>query len=175
VLTLPKQNIGKFLNNEEVIYAMVRENEQQKHLVAETAVKEKQIIHTVRKGEKLATVAKKYGVSVADLKSWNFVGKKGIKPVRKLNIYVREKTTSTEVLVAENKQVEASVKKEKTENKKLAENASSAKKGTYYKIKKGDTLYKISKEQGVSMDDLKRLNKLTNKSKLSVGQKIVLR
>ena len=43
-----------------------------------------------RKGEKISTIARKYGVTVADLKSWNSIGKKGIKAGKRLVVYVRQ-------------------------------------------------------------------------------------
>ncbi len=65
-LTLPKAKIGMFLSNETEIYAATKSQ----HLVAlenTVAVKEVQKTHTVRNGEKLSTIARKYGVTVADL------------------------------------------------------------------------------------------------------------
>jgi LysM repeat protein len=54
------------------------------------AVKEVQKTHTVRNGEKLSTIARKYGVTVADLRSWNYIGKKGIRTGKKLIVYVKQ-------------------------------------------------------------------------------------
>ena len=45
----------------------------------------------------------------------------------------------------------------------------------YIKARKGDTLYKISREYGISVKRLARLNKLTKKSKIKRGRKIRLR
>ena len=41
-------------------------------------------------------------------------------------------------------------------------------------VKKGDNLFKISQKTGMSLDELKKLNKLTDKSKIQVGQKLKL-
>ena len=45
----------------------------------------------------------------------------------------------------------------------------------YIKALKGDTLYKIAREYGISLKRLARLNKLTKKSKIKRGRKIRLR
>lgn len=45
----------------------------------------------------------------------------------------------------------------------------------YIKARKGDTLYKIAREYGISLKRLARLNKLTKKSKIKRGRKIRLR
>lgn len=44
-----------------------------------------------------------------------------------------------------------------------------------YQVKKGDTLSDISQRSGVSVDELKRINKISNPRKLQAGQKIILR
>ncbi|MFL5752602.1 MAG: transglycosylase SLT domain-containing protein [Bacteroidia bacterium] len=174
VLTLPKSKIGKFVSNENQIYALLhQQSEQQK--IAENYVKEKQISHTVRKNEKLAAIAKKYGVTVADLKNWNFIGKKGIQPGRKLVVYVKEQQAVQPA--SENTQADNNLAQKndgaKAEPKKLAENNSS--KASWYKVKKGDSMYKIAKDNDISIEELKKLNKLTNKSKLVPGQKLKLK
>ncbi len=179
VLTLPKTKIGKFVNNEQEIYALINQQSQQQKLLAEaTTVKETQISHTVRKNEKLGTIARKYGVTIADLKTWNYIGKKGIKPGRKLVVYVKEKQVNAAPAASENNAIVdqnlANKAMEKTENKKLAENTTT-KSVYYYKVKKGDSLYKIASDHGMSVEELKKLNKLSSKSKLSIGQQLTVK
>ena len=45
--------------------------------------------------------------------------------------------------------------------------------GNYYTVKKGDTLYGIAKEYGISVDELKRVNNLTSNT-LSIGEVLVI-
>jgi LysM repeat protein len=45
----------------------------------------------------------------------------------------------------------------------------------YIKARKGDTLYKISREYGVSVKRIARLNKISKKSKIKKGRRIRLR
>ena len=46
----------------------------------------------------------------------------------------------------------------------------------YYVVKKGDTFYKISKMfEGLTVEDLLRLNDLTLKSTLKIGQKLLVK
>lgn len=180
-LTLPKSKIGKFINNENEIYAMIRSNEEQKRVAMEASIpKETQVYHTVKKNEKISTIAKKYGVTVADLKSWNYINpKKGLKPGRKLVLYVREsqqKPVNPETVPAEKDPNENSVAENKTGKGNTNTPTAAVKKSTtqvaYYKVKKGDNLYKIAKSNGMTVDELKKMNKLTDKSKLLVGQKL---
>ena len=46
--------------------------------------------------------------------------------------------------------------------------------GNYYEVKRGDTLWKISKLYDVSVSDIERANKLPNTARISVGQKLFI-
>jgi membrane-bound lytic murein transglycosylase D len=178
ILTLPKAKIGKFVSNEQQIYDMLRLKTEQQGGMAAATMKERQVTHVVKKNEKLATIAKKYGVTTADIRNWNFIGKKGLKPGRKLVLYLKDGSSGPTAIPLENTgapQTNVAAKEIKTpENKKLAENKTS-KSATYYTVRKGDNLYKISQHTGVSMQELKKANNLTDKSKLMPGQKLKLK
>lgn len=47
-------------------------------------------------------------------------------------------------------------------------------KGNIYKVKKGDTLYSISRKFGISVATLKKLNKL-NSNTISIGQQLIIK
>ena len=44
----------------------------------------------------------------------------------------------------------------------------------YYKVTKGDTLYKIAREFNTTVDEIKRLNNLSNNN-LSIGQTLIVK
>ena len=104
--------------------------------------------HKVKKNETLASVAKKYHVSVNDLKNAN----------NRLNASVKAGDT----LVIPPRAVAA---------RSAAEGSSAV--ASSYKVKKGDTLTRISKKTGIAVADLKRLNGL-GKGKLKPGQVLAL-
>jgi len=176
-LTLPKAKIGAFLSNESEIYAAIKSQQ----LVASentVAVKEVQKTHTVRNGEKLSTIARKYGVTVADLKTWNYIGKKGVRAGKKLIVYVKQDVpvpaTSTKTVTPTEPQTNVAVNTNtETTNTKLAENTSSSN-VKIHKVKKGETLYGISKKYGISVDKLIEINGLKKNPQLLMGQKIKL-
>lgn len=176
-LTLPKSKIGTFLSNETEIYTAIKSQKLESTENA-VAVKEVQKTHTVRNGEKLSTIARKYGVTVADLKSWNYIGKKGIKAGKKLVVYVKQEVTTPNNNVAKTdapKEPQTNVASTNTSadsTKKLADNSSSTIK--VHKVKKGETLYGISKKYGISMDKLIEINGLKKNPQLLLGQKIKL-
>jgi membrane-bound lytic murein transglycosylase D len=102
--------------------------------------------HTVKSGENLALIAKKYKCTVTDLKEWNNLRSSKIYPKQKLIVYKpAEKTPST---IKDGKYV-------------------------YHVIRKGDTLWDIAKEyDGVTVEQIKRLNNIRNTHRLKPGQKI---
>ncbi len=171
VLTLPKTTLGKFISNEEEIYAMLRKQAEDQQLVTASNIKEVQVSHVVRKGETLKSVAKKYHVTVADLKTWNLVGKKGLKPGRRLVIYKTEKVEPVETKKGETENNVAAT--ETKENKQVAEKHAPLKPKVYI-VRKGDTYYKIAMDFGMGMDDLLNLNGLKKGAPLRVGQKLKL-
>lgn len=107
----------------------------------------KQSTHTVKNGENLGLIARKYKCSVTDLKEWNNLKSSTIHPKQKLIVY-------------------------KPNDKKTA---SSVKDGKYlyHIVRQGDTLWDIAKEyDGITIDQIKKLNNLSNSNKIKPGQKI---
>ncbi len=104
--------------------------------------------HRVKKSETLYSLAKKYHVSVEDLKSANNLVSNHIKGGTLLVIPPRS--------VADGEQ------------------GSGRRKTAAYKVRKGDTLKKIAKKTGVSVAELKRVNSL-GKARLKPGQMLALR
>jgi membrane-bound lytic murein transglycosylase D len=181
-LTLPKSKIGTFISNETEIYASVKS---QKLLDGENTivVKEVQKTHTVRNGEKLSTIARKYGVTVADLKTWNYIGKSGLRAGKKLVVYVKQDVPSNNALIAKaesSKKQQSSVASANTativtdNTKKVADNSAVEEAVKIHKVKKGETLYGISKKYGISVQTLIEINGFKNNQQLSLGQKIKL-
>lgn len=116
------------------------------------------ITHRVRSGETLGGIAKKYGVRLSDLRSWNGVKNK-INIGQRLTIYTSGGRSSS---------VSAD----------SSASSATSKSGGYivYTIKRGDTLYEIAKKfDGVSVSELLKLNNLTTKSKIMPGKKLKIR
>jgi membrane-bound lytic murein transglycosylase D len=175
ILTLPKTTIGKFVTNEEEIYAMLRKQAEEQKLFTQLPIKEVQVSYVVKKGENLSAISRKFGVAVADIKTWNLIGKKGLKPGRRLVIYKQEKVIppassteakSTETQVAENAA-------QPSENKQLAESHPVLRPSVYV-VRKGDTFYKIAMDFSIPVDDLLQMNGLKKGASLAVGQKLKL-
>jgi membrane-bound lytic murein transglycosylase D len=160
-ITLPAGKAGAFVNNENTIYNFKKDTLNSRDVLAsQETVK----IHTVRSGEHLSTIAKRYGCTVADLKQWNGIKSSSVKPGKKLTIYIYEKKKTGEKKPV----VTAAASTNPPDKKEVVSEA----KYKYYTIKKGDSLYKIAKEQNTTVDELKRLNGIGSKFSLMPGKKL---
>lgn len=127
--------------------------------VKETAYKTEVKIteHIVDRGETLGSIARKYDVSMSDIKDWNKIEDNNVQLGAKLIVGKRY------VVSSENKNVPA-----KKEN--IAVNDRNEVK--LYYVKKGDSLFSIAKKYpGVSISDLKKWNGIKNES-LKAGMKL---
>lgn len=176
-LTLPKAKIGMFLSNETEIYAATKSQQLVALENTSVAVKEVQKTHTVRNGEKLSNIARKYGVTVADLKSWNYIGKKGVKSGKKLIVYVKQDVTvpktTTKSDAPKEPQTNLAVNAKADTTTKLAENNANDD-IKIHKVKRGETLYGISKKYGIHVNKLIEINGLKKNPQLVLGQTIKL-
>ena len=125
--------------------------------------------HKVRKGETLSAIADKYGVSVDQLKRWNGISGKKLKPGSYLTVQMTEK----EVPVKESRgeSVAKATKKENISNEEPATKTVTSKKS--HKVRKGETLSSVADKYGVSVQQLKRWNGISGK-KLKPGSYITV-
>jgi cell wall-associated NlpC family hydrolase len=103
--------------------------------------------HVVRKSESLHTIARKYHVSVEELKSVN-------------NLSGTHVQKGAKVIIPSHP--ETQIKKQKI-----------AEKPNNYKVVRGDTLPGIAKKTGIKMSDIRRLNGLKG-NKIKAGQMLAL-
>ncbi|KAA0994053.1 LysM peptidoglycan-binding domain-containing protein [Dyadobacter sp. UC 10] len=123
----------------------------------------KKSTHTVRRGETLSTISRKYRVSVADLRKWNRIRRSAINRGQRLVIYktVKETAPAAKVAVATYRPEE-----------QAANPARHAKK-RYHTVQKGDTLWIISQRYGLEVGQLKKRNKIRGNS-IKPGQKLII-
>lgn len=202
-LVLPVEKLGQFMANEQQVYAEseIRRNEpvlmasakdnpeSMEGKVAKTVWETGWKTHKVKRGESLGGIADKYNVSLAELRKWNRIKNSKIVPGQSLKIQTKvkkvvyEEVEKTEA-VATNKTESTNSESAEEENYqsegKVAEAKSSVpEKATpqykYYTVQKGDTLFKIASAKGVSIDQIKNLNRGLKENKLAVGQKIKIK
>lgn len=127
-------------------------------VIAES-VERKDIAYSVQKGDNLGSIAKKFGASVEDLKQWNNLTSNAIAIGNSLIV------AKNEIVIDTNKVAIASFKKKE-------QYPSTASKESEYYVKKGDSLYSISKKYpGVTISDLKKWNNI-NGEELKPGMKL---
>lgn len=120
--------------------------------------------HNVKKGETLSVIARRYGVAVNDLTLANKISTKtSLKVGQELLIPM---SGGTRAPVAT--KVASSAPKAATASKTTQTTNPST-----YKVKRGDTLTSIAAKFNVTVNDLKKWNKLTS-SRLDIGQKLAL-
>jgi LysM repeat protein len=130
-------------------------------------------VHTVRRGDTPASVARAYGLSVSELcRMNNLSSKKPLKVGSKLVVGRVSKDAVSERQEKELRRVDNTPLKDTapaTPSPKAAEH-----KPTSHVVKKGDTLFSIAKQFGVSPDDLRAWNKLSPKSTITVGSSLIV-
>ncbi len=94
-LRLPISEIGKFVENEELIYAYLNEEKEHLEKPLPTVVRgeqyasrnNKKTVYTVKRGDNLGRIASRYGVTVSNLKRWNRMKSTHIRVGQRLVIY----------------------------------------------------------------------------------------
>ena len=105
-------------------------------VVEEFAKTENFNFHKIEKGETVSSIAKKYGVKESELLAENPDAKKKIKAGDVLKIPIKDKTKPS------TQKAESSISSEIQT----------------HEVESGETLYGIAKENGVTVDDLKKIN-----------------
>lgn len=134
--------------------------------------------YTVKKGDNLGAIAKKYDVAVSDLKVWNKLKNNKLALGETLKINTTEKiVTKVKKEIKPTKpiledQQDAVVSNTNNENQNTAENPDNA---SFYTVQKGDNLNAIAKKFNVSVADIKEWNHLADvniqlESKLKVAK-----
>jgi membrane-bound lytic murein transglycosylase D len=131
-----------------------------KQMAGNTYGREK-IVYRVQSGDALSIIARKFGVSVRDIKEWNYLSRNTIRAGQNLNIWLLPSQSKPKA-VSQIKQDSAKVAPEPIDTTIKT-----------YIVQPGDTLWDISKKIGASVQQIKNLNKLKS-SKLQPGMKLIV-
>ena len=160
-LRLPKDLLGKFVSNEEQIYAFAKADDAKREKPLPKYFEPKnRIRYRVRNGDYLGKIAQRYGVGVSQIKRWNGLRSSRLRIGQRLTIYPRGFTSTSK-------------KKSKSSNKKVVATATPKGKYTTYTVKKGDSLWLISKKfPKVSVSQIKKWNNIWSVKSLKPGTKL---
>ncbi|GEQ84871.1 hypothetical protein ULMS_03790 [Patiriisocius marinistellae] len=150
-LRLPVDVIGKFVENEDAIYAYAQaEFDKREKPFDEVVNVGSKIRYRVKSGDFLGKIANRYGVKVSDIKRWNGLRNNNLRIGQRLTIHPRKQVASA-----------------KTE--KRVRNVTKDPNAKTYIVKNGDSLWSISQKfPGVTVDNIKKWNDISS-SKLKVG------
>lgn len=204
-LRLPSQMIYSYLMNEDSIISDSRGmgprsvvEVGQTSVSANGAYRETTKWHKVARGETLAQIARKYGVTTSDIKKWNGLRSNKLKRGTKLKIIEREaipqepETSPTDsldidiemeisadsiaadrtpafVAPGDDENAEETIQPEPEPEPAPAPAPAPAQ--TTHKVRKGESLYSISRKYGVTIADIQAANSL-NDSNIKIGQRL---
>lgn len=183
ILKLPYNYTLSFVDKEKEIYAYKDSIYFNPILYSrykdETAAKsggQQRIVHKVKKGQTLGQIARRYGVTVSQLQKWNNLKGTNLRIGQNLAIYKggRGSSSGGSSKSSSGSSTTASSSSSKSSSSGNAGSGSSGSTKTYT-VKKGDTLYGIARANGMSLNDLLKLNGLTTKSKIYPGKKIKIK
>jgi len=142
-LRLPRSSVGLFVNNEAEIYDFAKTEIAEKETSLPKLVKtEEKIRYRVKNGDYLGKIAQTYGVGVNSIKSWNNLKNNNLRIGQYLTIYPASTVSLSEASAASNNNISSSKK---------------------YTVKKGDSLWSISKKfPGITVQNLKSWNSITS-------------
>ncbi len=112
------------------------------------------ILHEVKPQETLYSIARKYKVTVEDIKKWNNMSMNLLDIGQKITIYPPEEPSDLPVIPVSNTREEVDV--------------------TRHTVSAGETLYSLSRKYGTSLEDLRKWNGLEYND-ISVGQQIIVK
>ena len=151
LLTLPNQYVGPYIDHEKELYTYKTKSGIDKEKLQERIKSmSDRSVHIVKKGETLSTIARKYHVSVNQLKQWNNMKSDRLSIGQKLVVY---SSGAPMAQVGNDKPVERSTTQ------------------ITHTVKKGETLGKIAQKYKCTVTDLKRWNNLKS-TNIQVGQKL---
>jgi len=123
--------------------------------------------HRVKRGETLSSIADKFGLTIAELKSKNRI--KGNKINPKQNLKVKDEETYT---IIEPVQVATNKPEEAKQNNTIQKTETPVTTASHI-VKKGESLFSISKLYNMTVDELKKINNILTGS-IRPGQELKL-
>ena len=117
-------------------------------------------IYPVKSGDNLGSIARRYAVRVSDIQKWNQLNSTLIRSGQNLAIWTLPSYAK------ENQKVYVAANQNQKSEPEIT--------GTTYQVRRGDSLWSISKNSNVSVATIKKINKL-NSNTIYPGQNLIIR
>ena len=118
--------------------------------------------HTVKKGETVATIARRYNLTTKQLRDANDLSSTS-KVARNQTLMIPQRAASALPT--------ASAARPPASTRTMASSSSASGPQTY-RVRQGDTLYSIARQFGTTIGDLRRLNQLSN-DRIKIGDRLI--
>ena len=130
------------------------------------------IVHTVESGETLFGISRQYGVTTAEIQSWNNLDGPQLSTGQELTIFRPDDASEVTETIPD--EVPEDVAEDRTPRESLVRDRDGERGTTYYTVRSGDTLTRIAREHNMTLSELQRLNDLQS-DVISIGQRITVR
>ena len=165
VLNLPHTYTLSYVDLQDSIYRYkdtVFFNETKIKQIKENGGDGQRIIHKVKSGETLGSIARKYHTTVSRIKQWNGLRSDMLRVGQRLSIYGSSSSVANS----------SSGSGTKAKSGSSSSSGNSSGQSSFYTVRKGDTLSKIASKTGVSLSKLYSLNGMNSRSVIYPGMKI---
>jgi membrane-bound lytic murein transglycosylase D len=168
-LRLRKKYIGDFINNENSLYAYKTKSGIEKDSLMTLALRNNRetIEYRVKSGETMAGIAKKFHMSIAEMKSLNSLKKNYVRPKQHLLVYNGPAKSKFPENLATQNSSPAAINSEPVKETPPLSSAGPV----VYIVKQGECLALIAQKHGCTVENLMTWNNLKNQNIL-VGQKL---
>jgi membrane-bound lytic murein transglycosylase D len=141
-------------SNQEVTTQIASKTDQTKAEQTQKKSGRAHVMHTVKSGETLYSLAQRYGVRMTDLRNWNGI-----------TFDANQLSEGQELIVSST----ASPKLVYIQSEKNRDNSPSLKRGGKHTVKKGETLAQIADDYGVELESLRQENKIKRSGSVQYG------
>ena len=188
---LRKKFVGSFINNEQALYAYKTKSWSAQDSLMKLIYNNyrETELYTVKSGETMASIAKKYKMSVSELKNLNGLRSNTLKPKKKILVYSKPKKEPAIEKELASTYVPAPARKDTTANPGQSDSAamtenktasvaskqtgSTTNNTTVHYIKSGETLGSVASHYHCTVNDLMQWNHLST-TNIKTGQKLVI-
>ncbi len=127
--------------------------------------------HTVKRGETLATIARRHRISLADLRQANDLSARATVRVNQTLMIPQRPAQGLPSAVT---QTASAAPPAQVARQMASASRPAAPSATTYRVQAGDTLYGIARRFDTTVDQIKRLNRL-NSNRINIGDRLTVR